>query len=213
MNNRIKVTWIGHSCFKVQFNEHSVVFDPTNDGYVPGIKPIREDADIVICSHQHGDHNARELIRESGERDAFEITEIETFHDDKEGALRGENTISIVTCDGLKVAHFGDLGCEPTEDQLAFLNDLDLALIPVGGYYTIDGKEAAGIIKKIKPRNVIPMHYRDDEKGFGFDVISTVNDFLEEMENIEILDKSSVDLHIDSSNLDTRVIVLVPQNL
>lgn len=213
MNNIIKVTWIGHSCFKVQFNEYSVVFDPTNDRYVPGIKPIREEADIVICSHQHGDHNARELIRESGERDAFEITEIETFHDDKEGALRGENTISIVACDGLKVAHFGDLGCEPTEDQLAFLNDLDLALIPVGGYYTIDGKEAAGIIKKIKPRNVIPMHYRDDEKGFGFDVISTVNDFLEEMENIEILDKSSVDLHIDSSNLDTRVIVLVPQNL
>ncbi len=45
-------------------------------------------------------------------------------------------------------------------------------LIPVGGYYTIDAKQAKSLVEQVKPRIVVPMHYRGE--GFGYDVLGTV---------------------------------------
>ena len=53
------ITWIGHSCFRIEKNGHSLIIDPTEDDKVPGISPIREKAGAVLCSHEHSDHNAR----------------------------------------------------------------------------------------------------------------------------------------------------------
>ncbi len=101
----------------------------------------------------------------------------------------------------------------PEPEQLEELRNLDLALIPVGGYYTVDGKFAAEIIKRINPRIVIPMHYRDDEAGFGFDVISTVDDFINSMGSAEFTKKSSIEIEPAETECtsDTIVKVLVPQ--
>ena len=58
----MKITWIGHACFKIESDGYTLIFDPYADGFVPGLKPLREKADMVLCSHEHGDHNAKKLV-------------------------------------------------------------------------------------------------------------------------------------------------------
>ena len=73
--NSIKIEWFGHSCFRISYDGFSAVIDPYEDGYIPGLKPLRLSADAVYCSHGHGDHNAKELVELSGRTDnPFKIT-------------------------------------------------------------------------------------------------------------------------------------------
>jgi len=206
----MKITWIGHSCFKVEEAGYRIVFDPYDDGYVPGLGPVRETAEEVLCSHEHGDHNARKRVKlTSGGMSPFTVTKIETYHDPQKGALRGRNTIHILSGAGKRIAHFGDLGCELPADQLAQLENLDIAMIPVGGYYTIDAAQAADLVRKINPAHVIPMHYRGDGNSFGFDVIGTVREFTDLMDSVNFTGSCTVDL----DNLPSeQVLVLTPQN-
>ncbi|MBQ3404999.1 MAG: MBL fold metallo-hydrolase, partial [Oscillospiraceae bacterium] len=98
------------------------------------------------------------------------------WHDDARGAKRGENTIHILQAEGLRVVHLGDLGHLLSEEQAASIGSPDLLMIPVGGFYTIDAKQAARTVEQLSPRIVVPMHFRG--KGFGFDNIAPVKDFL-----------------------------------
>ena len=82
--------------------------------------------------------------------------------------------------------------------------------IPVGGHYTIDGKQAAELVHQIQPRIVIPMHYRDDKAGFGFDVISTVEDFAESMDSVVRLDQSTLSM---DDLPDAQVVILSPRDV
>lgn len=172
----MKITWLGHSCFKVESGGYGVVLDPYEDGSVPGCLPVRETADAVLCSHEHFDHNFRGGVTlvDSG-RPAMRVEVIDTWHDDREGALRGSNKIHILDDGEVRIAHLGDLGCELDEAQKEQLTGLDAVLVPVGGYYTIDAAQARRLIDGIAPRVTVPMHYRGD--GFGFDVLGTVEDY------------------------------------
>ena len=207
----MNITWIGHSCFRIESNGYIVITDPYEDGYVPGLKPLRESADMVLCSHEHGDHNARSLVsvREGGVC-PFTIEKIETWHDEVKGAKRGPNTIHILEAEGIRIAHLGDLGCALEKDQIQKLKGIDICLIPVGGHFTIDGKQAAELVHVLQPGTVIPMHFRDDRAGFGFDVISQVDEFSECMDSIVSLSENSVSTdHLP----DAQVVVLVPRDV
>ena len=210
----MKVTWIGHSCFKIESNGYSIVIDPYEDGSVPGLHPVREQADMVLCSHEHGDHNARHCveINSSGAENPFKITKIETYHDDKKGFLRGSNTIHIIEDGNSRIAHLGDLGCMLTEEQMIDLSGLDAVLIPVGGYYTIDASQAVKLLDRIKPRMILPMHYQSSEKAgltFGYEVLDSLVGFLEYFDSVATLEESVVDTEETSAN----VVVLRPQNV
>jgi L-ascorbate metabolism protein UlaG (beta-lactamase superfamily) len=206
----MKITWIGHSCFKIESDGYMIIMDPYEDGYVPGLKPLRETADMVLCSHEHGDHNARDLVEiRKGSVCPFTVETIDTWHDEVKGAKRGPNTIHIIEAEGIRLAHLGDLGCELEENQIRKLEKLDVCLIPVGGHFTIDGKQAADLVHRIQPKLVIPMHYRDDRAGFGFDVISEVGDFTKCMDSVAALG----DCSISTDRLpDARVVVLQPRD-
>ena len=209
--NDMKITWIGHACFKIESNGYTLILDPYEDGYVPGLKPLRESANMVLCSHGHGDHNAKDLIEiTEGQSSPFTITTIDTFHDEVQGAKRGPNTIHIIDDGSFRIAHLGDLGCELEKEQIEQLKDLDVCMIPVGGHYTIDGKQAAELVHQIQPRIVIPMHYRDDKAGFGFDVISTVEDFAESMDSVVRLDQSTLSM---DDLPDAQVVILSPRDV
>lgn len=172
----MKLIWHGHSCFTLETGQGTVVFDPYADGSVPGLPPLDLQADLVLCSHEHSDHNARNTVHLSGKAPSFQVERLDTFHDPEKGALRGPNTIHIISADGLRVAHMGDLGCALTSAQLEQLQGLDAVLLPVGGYYTIDAAQAAEIARQLKARVVVPMHYRGN--GFGYDVIAPLDAFL-----------------------------------
>lgn len=176
------ITWYGHACFKLESLCGSIVFDPYAPGKVPGWELPALTADMVVCSHGHADHNWAEGVSLTGKDFSGEILQIPSFHDDRRGALRGGNLITLVEAEGLRIVHMGDIGCELTEEQVEALGRVDVLMIPVGGHYTINATQAWEMAKKLKALIVIPMHYRG--KGFGYDVISSVEPFLKLAGNI-----------------------------
>lgn len=165
------ITWLGHSCFKIQDKTGpeaiTVVTDPFDKSI--GLKVPNFEADIVTVSHNHNDHNNTGAIRgnpfiikSAGEYDVkgVFIDGAETYHDEKEGAERGKNIIYRIDIDDISVAHLGDLGHILDAKQLGKLEGTDILLIPVGGIFTLDAKKAVEVVSQIEPRIVIPMHYK-----------------------------------------------------
>ncbi|MDO4649625.1 MAG: MBL fold metallo-hydrolase [Eubacteriales bacterium] len=208
----MKVTWIGHSCFKVESNGYTIVIDPYAAGSVPGLRPVNVTADQVLCSHEHSDHNGRDEVSLTGREETespFKVEILPTWHDEVHGAKRGNNRIFVISDGEQRIAHFGDLGCDLTEEQMEALKGLDVALIPVGGFYTIDGNQAAEVIRALNPKIVIPMHFRDDQAGFGYGEIDTVKTFAEKMESLTVVAESTIDT---ADQFGTQVVVLQPLN-
>ena len=133
--------------------------------------PKNTEAQVVTVSHNHHDHNAVSLVSGSpvvftnpGEYEAqrVEILGIASFHDGQKGAERGDNTIFKIEVDGVRVVHLGDLGHPLSEADIELLDEVDVLMVPVGGYFTIDAQTAAKDVADIEPRLVIPMHYQVD---------------------------------------------------
>ena len=198
------ITWYGHACFKLDSACGSIVFDPYAPGKVPGWELPALRADKVLCSHGHRDHDYAEGVTPTGRAYSGAVTKIASFHDDKGGALRGENTITLVETEGVRVVHMGDIGCQLSAEQIAALGRVDVMMIPVGGHYTVDAAEAWEIVQAVKPGVVIPMHYRG--RGFGFPVIGKVEPFLKLAGNVKEIAGMSweVDLSIAPATLVFR---------
>ena len=164
------ITWLGHSCFKIQDKIGTDGITVTTDPFDKkiGLKAPNYESNIVLVSHDHYDHNNVSALRgnpfvidSAGEYDVKGILVhgVESFHDDKQGKERGNNIIYRIEIDGISVAHLGDL-CHVLDDkQLELLVGTDILLIPVGGRYTLDAKKAVEVVSQVEPRIVIPMHY------------------------------------------------------
>lgn len=205
--NQLTVTWHGHSCFTVSKDEYSIVFDPYSPGSVPGLPDLNLTADQVLCSHGHRDHTCPEAVSlmDSCKKNPFDILKIDTWHDDQKGALRGENRIHILETDGLRIAHMGDIGCMLSVVQLEQLKRLDVIMIPVGGYYTIDAVQAKEITDLLSPRIVIPMHYRTDT--FGYPVIGRLEEYTRLCNDVVAYDSNTL---IINENTKPQTAVLKP---
>lgn len=164
------IRWHGHSCFEIgDENEITIITDP-HDGKSIGIKQPVVVGDIVLMSHDHFDHNCerivqgldKKLVTKAGNHmiKGIPITGIASFHDEEEGRRRGENIIFSFELEGLRFCHLGDLGESLDESQLSKIGDVDVLFIPIGGTFTLDAKGAWKVIKTIKPRVVVPMHFR-----------------------------------------------------
>ena len=164
----MKLKWLGHSCFQLTLDNGKVlVTDPYDDSV--GYPPLRVHANAALSSHGHHDHNWFDaiegdpvILNAPGVREIFgaKITAVPAFHDEVRGAKRGPNLIHVIEADGLRIAHLGDLGHLPdTDEQKEALTGLDVMLIPIGGFYTIDTPAAVQIIETFKPRCAIAMHF------------------------------------------------------
>ena len=90
-----------------------------------------------------------------------------TQHHPVAGTERGPNTIFRFTFDGLSVAHLGDFGQNALRtEQRSALGQVDVLFLPVGGGPTIGGAEAAAVVRELRPRLVVPMHYRTAALNF-----------------------------------------------
>ena len=204
----MKITWLGHSCFTVESQGYRIVLDPYKDGTVPGLAPVRVEADQVLCSHGHDDHCGTECVslRQDGSS-PFTVEVIDTWHDDKDGALRGPNTIHVLSDGQCRVAHLGDLGCDLTPEQKDRLRHLTALLIPVGGHFTIDAAQAKRLADELSPVVVVPMHYRLG--GVGYDVIGTVEQFTKLCDDVVAYPDSELEL---TPQISRQTAVLKPQN-
>lgn len=168
---KVKIMWYGHSCFRITAADGTVIItDPYGEDVA--YKSPEGPAHIVTVSHEHFDHNAvarvkgnPEVLRGVGEWTirGIAVRGIPSFHDPKGGKERGRNTIFKLTVDGVHLAHLGDLGHTLTAEQLKPLEDLEVLMIPVGGFYTIGPREAKEVVAALpQVKVVIPMHYRTD---------------------------------------------------
>ncbi|MBR5217989.1 MAG: MBL fold metallo-hydrolase [Oscillospiraceae bacterium] len=193
----MQITWLGHACFALESNGFRLILDPYTD--VPGCPELQLKAESVLCSHGHFDHCYTDAVTlEKGKESPFSVQTAKSFHDEKSGALRGENTIHILRAEGLTVVHMGDLGHRLDASAVRRLRGCDALMIPVGGTYTITGHEAAELAELLQPRVVIPMHYRNER--FGFDDITTLEPFLSHFPkgNVAFLDENTFELTADS---------------
>lgn len=167
----MKIEYLGHSCFALTNAQGiKIITDPyTGVGYE---LPNDLCADILTVSHGHFDHNYTSAVK--GVKRIFDtpvnervadvaIQGILTYHDDKQGALRGKNVVFMMEIDGVRVCHLGDLGEPYTQELAEKIGKVDVLLIPVGGRYTIDAAQAKAFVEKLAPKIVIPMHYRPQD--------------------------------------------------
>jgi L-ascorbate metabolism protein UlaG (beta-lactamase superfamily) len=169
----MQITWKGQSCFQINTsqgknNQVNIVIDPYSEDM--GLKVPKLEADILLVSHEHHDHNNVKavggspfLIHGPGEYEVKEvfIQGIPAFHDSSLGKERGTNTIYTIEAEDLKICHLGDLGQKELQpEQIEKIGEVDILMIPVGGTYTISAKEAVKIMSQIEPSIIIPMHYQ-----------------------------------------------------
>ena len=175
----MKISINKHSSIRIE-SDKVIYFDP----YL--IDEVSNDADIIFITHDHPDHFSIEDIKKVEKEDTIfvipdnmynllggenvivlnpnEKTEIEgyevvtlpsynvgkQFHPKEKG-----NLAYIVTIEGQRIFVAGDTDKNPDNENIK----VDVALIPIGGKYTMDYKEAADLINKIKPKKAIPTHY------------------------------------------------------
>ena len=202
----MKLTWLGHSCMKLEEKNFTVILDPYSPGSVPGYRALDEEADLVLCSHGHGDHCAEgEIRKKTGGVNPFTVSFIDTWHDEVQGAKRGPNRITVLEAEGIKVIHMGDIGCELTDEQYAALQGADVLLMPVGGFYTVAPDLAKKMADRIGAKVTVPMHFRSET--FGYPVIGTVEDYTKLCSDAVFLDSCSMEV---TKDMEKQTAVLKP---
>ena len=185
-----KITWLGHAAFKIEIAGKTVLIDPWLDGNPTSPVKASEitEADIVYVTHDHTDHlgdafnickrtNATfvgtfelgNLAQEKGVKNVMglniggrveiqgvKLWVVHAFHTASKGAPTGV----VVEGEGKSVYHAGDTGLFGDMQLIGELYRLDVALLPIGGYYTMEAREAAEAVRLLKPKAVIPMHYK-----------------------------------------------------
>jgi L-ascorbate metabolism protein UlaG (beta-lactamase superfamily) len=186
----MEIKYLGHSSFLIKTKTAKIVTDPF-DADLVGLKFPKTEADIVTVSHPHKDHNQIKNISEVNgvapliismpgefEKMSVRIFGFQSFHDKVQGAKQGENILYKIETEKISILHCGDLGVVPEESFLESIGEVDILMVPVGGFYTIDSDEAVQLVKKIEPAIVIPMHYNNpklNQKNFG--QLAGVNEF------------------------------------
>ncbi len=222
----MNIFWHGHSCFQIlaagnKAEQTSILIDPFSEEI--GLKFPKLEADIVLISHDHYDHNNIKgigasrsgrpyfLINGPGEyeiKNVF-IQGIQSWHDQSLGKEDGENTIYTLEAEDLKLCHLGDLGQrELTEEQLDRIGQVDILMIPIGGTYTISAKEAIKIMSQLEPKITIPMHYQLPKLKIKLDNLDKFLKLLG-IKSIEPLNKLSIKKK-DLSPEEAKIVVLRP---
>ena len=193
----MEITWLGHSCFLLQDSKgRKLLTDPFDTTL--GYEIYKGSPDIVTISHQHFDHNyTKELNGNCKIIDKVGMLYIcdipikgtPSYHDKDKGAKRGDNIIFTFKMDDYTLCHLGDLGHSLSNDDIDAIGNVDILFVPVGGNYTIDGKEASEVTKKINPKIVIPMHYKTSLVSFPLDGVET---FLMHMKNASKIDSNKL---------------------
>lgn len=215
----MKIKYLGHSCFLITSADgNKVITDP----YVTGIPwppltygEITESADVVTVSHEHKDHSNAGTVQGNPQIlkgktqvviKGMRFKGIATYHDKVGGKERGENIIFSCEVDGVTVCHIGDLGHQLITEQAAELGRVDVLLVPAGGFYTIDVDEATKLCDLLKPRVIIPMHYKTDK--LNDDHLGGVDEFLKGKRNVSRLDTSELEFTPGNLPGKTQIIVL-----
>lgn len=220
------VRYLGHSCFFISSTKGStIITDPYGEVVHYNFPNI--DADIVLISHEHRDHNAawrvggspwvikrtsefamehEIVVQRTGEPLTF--YGMPSHHDKYSGRRRGPNTIFHWYLEGVHFCHLGDLGHMLTETQLKSLEQVDVLFLPVGGSCVLEPTEAALVVNQLTPRLVFPMHFKTEHVE-GIDLAKEpLESFLSRMDNVLNAATMAIDIHLMTLPERTRIVVL-----
>lgn len=191
-----------------------IVTDPYDAGCGYPIKDV--EAEIALVSHHHHDHDSVENLRGKPAvidkdgvyqpADGIRITAVRGYHDDVQGAKRGETLLFLIEADGMRIVHLGDLGDMLDAEQEDILKNPDVLMIPVGGFYTIDAQQARDTAAQLGARIILPMHYRT---GYNSDwPIADQEDFLSLYDTAEICTEAEA-LRVTGGDLECHPKIVV----
>jgi L-ascorbate metabolism protein UlaG (beta-lactamase superfamily) len=213
----MKVKWLGHASFLITSdNGVRIITDPYKCGGALKYAEVKGPADVVTVSHEHFDHNNVESIEgnpqvirgTSGtEVKGIKFKGVATFHDENKGKDRGTNTVFCFEVDGVRVCHLGDLGHDISAQEVQQIGKVDVLLTPMAGFYTMNADVATEVSNKIKPKVIIPMHFKNERCDFP---VSGVDDFLKGKKNINRVDASEVEFKAGKLPAETQIMVLKP---
>ena len=168
-----RVQWFGQAFFQLTSSSGvRVVIDPFDNTFFNYPVPKGLEADVLLVTHEHNDHcnvgiiGGSPLVCRSGkgvgrfERAGVTVTGTAAFHDENHGAERGPDTIYSFALDGVRFCHVGDLGCLLTGGQIENIGPVDVLLLPVGGFFTLEVAKLDKLVAQLNPRIVVPMHYK-----------------------------------------------------
>ncbi len=213
----MKIKFLGHASFLITSDTGvRIITDPYKPGcFDGGIKydKITEEADIVTISHEHDDHNEMNIqgnptfVKSSTEQEikGIRIKGFDVYHDTSGGKERGPNTIYNMVIDDINLVHLGDIGHDLTPDEASNIGKVDVLLVPVGGHFTIDKDVADKVINVLKPKVVIPMHFKTDKCGFP---IAPVEDFTSNKKVTKV--DGEIEIKKESLPEETAFYVLTP---
>lgn len=184
-----RIKWLGHAGFEIELDGKIVLVDPwLNGNPKAACKPSDiAKADIVCVTHDHGDHlgdsfeickntgavflgtyELASLAQQNGVKEAvgfnvggtvnvrgISITMVQAFHTSGKGAPTG----FVIRGEGKSVYHAGDTGIFGDMKLIGEIYKPDVALLPIGDYYTMGALQASEAVKLIRPKIVVPMHY------------------------------------------------------
>ncbi|MEG2541180.1 MAG: MBL fold metallo-hydrolase [Clostridia bacterium] len=212
----MKLSWLGHSSFRLEESTGTVVVTDPYHSYV-GYEMPKTTADIVTISHDHNDHSclnsiegAPTVVNRAGFYDINGVHMLATksYHDDKRGAIRGENLIFKYRMDGVDLCHLGDIGEECNAMLVERIMPVNILMIPIGGSFTIDAEQAKEYVDHIMPDIVIPMHFKTKDCDFD---IAKINEFLDLFDDEDIIHNDGNTVEFDRADFDgenTKVLVL-----
>lgn len=164
--------YIAHATFVLTLNDgRRLLIDPYMGMSFQGrfnYPSFQTSADFVLMTHEHLDHNylgdifnIPVVVRHQWHDKTLSISSVFAWHDKFEGTKFGGGVqMKVIEADGVRIAHLGDVGEILSDTQIAALGKIDILLMPVGGFYTINGDEAAGLAKRMDVRTIVPCHYK-----------------------------------------------------
>ncbi len=174
----VTVEYVAHACFRVRSSGGSeLLLDPYADRVWLGYDfPRPAAADAILISHPHYDHDGgryrglevpwapgARLLDASGEYTVgdMQVTGVAGKHADPYGKEFGQrNTIWLVQVDGIRIVHVGDNG-PLTEANVRALGRVDVLMLPIDAdYHILSQSQIDGIVAALRPRVLVPMHYR-----------------------------------------------------
>jgi L-ascorbate metabolism protein UlaG (beta-lactamase superfamily) len=214
------IKFVGHACFFfVDSKGNRIVIDPYETGAFGGAisyGPITEEADIVLVTHEHADHNyvrgvpgTPTVCREACAERGISFRTVQVDHDEDEGRKRGHVNAFVFELDGVSLCHLGDIGSPLTAAQVAQIGKVDVLMVPVGGTYTLDAEGAWSVIGQLRPSVVIPMHYKTARTSLP---LAPLDRFINGREDVQRPGLSVLEVSPEDLGSRSGVIVLDPAN-